>query len=362
MKKKWLALFTTFCSFTAVAGLSACSTDSKLFSAIEIPNIPPIIVDSNWVDSSVSVETHTHTFDIAMRNDTHHWKECPCGERDTLVAHTFNIAKMNDTHHWKECPCGENDAFVAHTYVNNKCSCGAEENTTKGLAYALSTDKSYYIVGRGTATDINIIIPATYNNLPVKEIGTAAFDGCSSLISVTIPDSVTSIKERAFYNCSNLTSVALPDSVTNVGESAFYGCDNLIEKENGVFYVNKWVVGCDKSIIDVTLRANTKGIVDSAFYNCDSLTNITIPDSVKSIGNYAFRECSGLTSVTIPNSVIFIGGRAFYNCSSLTSVAFENTNGWKVNGANVSANNLANATTAAEYLKSTYSYYTWIRS
>jgi len=66
-------------------------------------------------------------------------------------------------------------------------------------------------------------------------------------------------------------------------------------------------------------------IGDYAFYECRSLTSVTIPNSVTSIGNYAFSGCSSLTSIIIPNSVTSIGGRAFYSCSGLTSVTIPNS-------------------------------------
>ena len=72
-----------------------------------------------------------------------------------------------------------------------------------------------------------------------------------------------------------------------------------------------WVIKFDG---DVTT------IGEDAFYWCDSLTSVTIPDSVTTIGDRAFSECYSLTSVTIPDSVTAIGGYAFYNCSSLTSI------------------------------------------
>ena len=99
---------------------------------------------------------------------------------------------------------------------------------------------------------------------------------CSSLTSVTIPDSVTTIEDHSFEVCSSLTSVTIPDSVTTIGWDAFEGCS--------------------------------------------SLTSVTIGDSVTTIGEMAFRYCSRLTSVTIPDSVTTIEEEAFANCESLTSV------------------------------------------
>jgi len=115
-----------------------------------------------------------------------------------------------------------------------------------------------------------VIIPSSLGGKSVTSIGDGAFDDCSELASVTIPDSVTIIGGYAFRNCSGLTSVTIPDSVTSIGWSAFEGCSGL--------------------------------------------TSVTIPDSVTSIGWSAFEGCSGLKSVTIPDSVTSIGFDAF-SCS-----------------------------------------------
>lgn len=154
----------------------------------------------------------------------------------------------------------------------------------------------------------------------VTYIGVMAFEGCRSLTNIEIPDGVTSIGEYAFYNCSNLTCIAIPCNVTSIGTGAFEGCNKIIQTENGVKYIDKWVINCDTSVTQVILRNDTKGIADSAFLSCNQLTSITIPNSVTAIGDYAFHNCSSLTSINIPDGVAAIGDYVFGGCTSLTSI------------------------------------------
>jgi hypothetical protein len=130
-------------------------------------------------------------------------------------------------------------------------------------------------------------------------IGEGAFDFCTSLVSVTIPASVTSIGDGAFELCTSLVSVTIPGSVTSIGDFAFEVCTSLVS---------------------VTIPASVTNIGDFAFCNCYSLTSVTIPASVTYIGQGAFQSCHSLTSVTIPASVTYIGSLVFYNCTALTSI------------------------------------------
>jgi len=152
------------------------------------------------------------------------------------------------------------------------------------------------------------VIPNTVtyssNSYTVTSIRSYAFNDCTSLTSVTIPNSVTSIGASAFYNCTSLTSVTIPNSVISIGDSAFYLCSGLTS---------------------VTIPNSVTSIGMSAFVQCASLTSVTIPNSVTSIGEYAFFYCTGLTSVTIPNSVTTIGRYAFGQCNKLTSVTIPNS-------------------------------------
>ena len=157
----------------------------------------------------------------------------------------------------------------------------------------------------------------------VTSIGYDAFHSCSSLTSVTIPNSVTSIGERAFIGCRSLTSITIPNSVTSIGDYAFRSCSSLtsVTIPNSVTSIGDDAFYNCISLTSVTIGNSVTSIGSSAFCDCYSLTSVTIGNSVTSIGDCAFRSCS-LTSITIPNSVTSIGGYAFSDCSSLTTPVY----------------------------------------
>ena len=148
-----------------------------------------------------------------------------------------------------------------------------------------------------------ITIPATVvnggNTYIVKIIGRNAFEDCSRLTSINIPNGVWTIRPSAFENSSGLTSITLPNSVTSIEARAFYNCSGLTS---------------------INIPSGLIVIEADAFSRCSGLTSITLPNSVKTIGACAFCDCSGLTSINIPNSVTTIEPKAFYNCSGLTSI------------------------------------------
>jgi len=172
------------------------------------------------------------------------------------------------------------------------------------LTYSYISATDSYSVISNSCTAGAVVIPSTHDDgsngsKAVTSIGVAAFQSCTSLTSVTIPDSVTIIGSQAFSGCTSLTSIIIPNSVTSIGSSAFSGCFGLTS---------------------ITIGTSVTSIGGSAFADCTALTSITIPNSVTSIGTSAFSGCIGLTSIAIPSSVTSIGASAFSDCLNLTSI------------------------------------------
>lgn len=99
---------------------------------------------------------------------------------------------------------------------------------SRGLAYSVNSDHtSCTVTGMGSCEDTEIIIPTVIDGYDVTEIGSGAFQDCTSLTSVTIPDSVTRIGENAFRDCTSLSIVTIGNKETVIGLKAFLGCSSL---------------------------------------------------------------------------------------------------------------------------------------
>ena len=238
--------------------------------------------------------------------------------------HTYGSTQYESAHPhrgYRVCECGDK-TYTGETTTRDDCSeCGGE------VKYAVEGGYLTFDKKTGTVTDCDpsvtkANIPHTIKGVTVTCIGGYAFNGCTSLTSVTIPNSVTSIVGYAFNGCTSLTSVTIPDSVTSIGEFAFHNCKSLtsVTIPSSVTSIDEYAFCYCGSLTSVTIPDSVTSIGYGAFINCKSLTSVTIPNSVTSIDKYAFSECTSLTSVTIPNSVTSIGRGAFSNCAALTGI------------------------------------------
>ena len=183
------------------------------------------------------------------------------------------------------------------------------------FTYTVSNDQAT-ITGLSTDYAGDLVIPTSLGGYPVIAIGEDAFGWCDSLVSVKIPEGVTSIGEGAFAYCSSLLSVTIPESVTTIDNHAFYWCNSLtsVTIPSGLTLIDDSVfAGCGLS--SVKIPAGVTSIGQWAFDKC-ALSSVEIPEGVTSIGYGAFRG-TALTAVTIPASVTSIGATAFSECYSL---------------------------------------------
>ena len=253
-----------------------------------------------------------------------------CGGTSTSVNIPSSV-----THTWKHysssCNCYITDSVRTYSVT----SIEQEAFRDCSSLTSVTIPNSVTSIGGGAFRDCSSLTSVTIGN-SVTSIGGGAFEDCSSLTSVDIPNSVTSIERGAFEDCSSLASVTIGNSVTSIEDEAFYGCSSLTTLNynaincNG-FYYNYYYYGGyglqfeNCPITTINIGNSVQRIPDFFAYELDSLTSVTIPNSVTSIGEWAFAYCHSLTSVTIPNSVTSIGEGAFCECYYLTSVTIPNS-------------------------------------
>ena len=178
---------------------------------------------------------------------------------------------------------------------------------------------------------------ATYT---VTGIGESAFNYCTALTSVILPEGVTTIGARAFENCSSLVSISIPSTLNRIMSSAFSGCTSLakvivadIAAWCGIIYDSSMYNGFplyyakhlysdeDSEITEVVIPMGVKRIEPLAFRDAKYITSVTIPNSVTYIGREAFRGMHRLTSINIPNGIESLEPYVFQDCEALPSIS-----------------------------------------
>lgn len=229
------------------------------------------------------------------------------------------------------------------------------ESTLNKLSFTLSSSK-YAVSAINSDIEGVVVIPEVYNGLPVTNLGNYAFDGCSGITKIIIPEGIVSIGCAAFRNCSALTSLNIPKSCTSLWESnLIWGCEKLTSvtvTEGNTVYSSGDGNNCIINIADKAVVAGCKtstipsdGSVTSlafrAFVGC-LFEEITIPSCINTIDDQAFAFCTNLKEITIPKNVTTIGDYPFYGSSKLSKITVESGNSTYTSGtSNISLVNIS---------------------
>ena len=199
------------------------------------------------------------------------------------------------------------------------------ENHTACVTYPNYINGIYYY-GYDKPTG-DLIIPETFTNgnvtWTIVSIGDHAFDYCTGLTSIEIPNTVTTIGEQAFYHCENATDIKLSESLTTVGYFAFGYCT----KWTGTLNIPASMVSVGRCAFDVCtnlsgLSLPNKNVEYSylCFANCGFEGQLVFPDSLTTIVHEMFTSCEKITDVVFPNTLTSIENSAFAYCTSLTAI------------------------------------------
>ena len=167
---------------------------------------------------------------------------------------------------------------------------------------------------------VSVIIPNT-----VTSIGQSAFRECENLSSVVMPNSITNIGNAAFWGCSNLTSFTIPNSVTHIGAAIFGDCTNLTTLDYNARNCNGVSVGTNhpfsySSISTINIGDDVEKIPENFLYDMDSITTINFSNNITHIGKKAFAYYDGFTTLNLLDSITHIGEEAFLECDNLSSI------------------------------------------
>ena len=236
------------------------------------------------------------------------------------------------------------------------------DRLSSGLEYKIIGD--HVEITGYTGNSPLVVIPDRIAGFPVTSIGTEAFFCCDLLTDIELPDSLTSIGSRAFYNCSSLTEIELPESITTIGDGAFFSCIKLTEFiiPEGVVSIGEQAFYKCVGLTGIDIPASVVTVGSEAFSLCSGLLDIRVdennrnyssddrgilfnkektlliaapggitdsyevPVGVTAIGKYAFFFCNSLLGITIPDSVVIIDDSAIYGCGSLTEIRVDENN------------------------------------
>lgn len=368
----------------------ACATGNALSS--------PDATNGQPADNTTHQPAHAHAAADQWTSDEQaHWNTCECGEVMNRIEHhwsewqtTQESGCLTEGSSQRSCSdCGYIQmqplpAIGSHRFIDGICEACGENEPSEGFAFELNTDGGYTVVGIGSCTDTELIIPSEYLGKPVTAIGERAFAFCDNLTAVTLGSNIASIEASAFFGCTRLTAftaeagllsigahafeacvslgeVDLPDGLVSIDWGAFYSCISLkeisiprsvahiayfvfancdalkvitVESGNEIYHSNGnclietaskvLIAGCGASVIPTDGSVTAIGAY--AFYDCDGLIVLELPDGITSISERAYYACPNLTAITLPASIELIEDAAFESCSDLRTIIVDSDN------------------------------------
>ena len=250
--------------------------------------------------------------------------------------------------YYKSCACGEagTETFstlpLEHLYVNRKClRCPSVLATSRGLIYKNVDENTCLVFSLGTCTDNDIVIPAENDGKAVIGIDNEVFKGYDNLESITIPNTMFSIGKHAFSGCANLKTIIFAEDskIITINEGAFENCSKLedLSLPNSLEEIKNSAFSNCTSIDEITIPNSTISIGKDAFTHCFNLKNLTLSNSLENIGDNAFAYCD-LETVTLPSTLKTFGVGIFANCTRLASIELSNNENFKVIDGNLYTN------------------------
>ena len=307
--------------------------------------------------------------------------------------HTYEW-ECNAQTHQKVYTCGCDTPDIAELHIDadenficDICKYEMTKPTSQGLEFIKNNDGTNYAVKSiGTCTDKDIVIPNTYEGLPVVGVFSEAFMGNTTITSVIIPDNVIliynsafmectalekvelgnglkGIWEGAFGNCTNLKEITLPDGLEYIYSQAFNGCSSLKEIviPDSLTRIETWSFANCTSLQSISFSDNMTVIEESVCYACTSLTSIDFGKGVTHVRPDAFYGCISLERLYIPKNIVALT-RSFSACGALNYVEFEITSGWKwAHSGGFNSKDVTNPETNAYNMKWTWDGSSWSR-
>lgn len=281
-------------------------------------------------------------------------------EQISMLGHLYEDDIVNPTcleqgytkHTCSRCNDTYKDTFIEvkpHDYLNEVCSvCGM--SSLENISFRLDeVTNTYTLIDIQNTTGVkHLIIPSTFNDLPVTVISDSVFEKLNELKTITIPSTITTIKSNAFVNCNALEDVYFDGTIDDWCKITFIDrrsnplsfAQNLYVKNSDEYQlVNQLIISENlenissnafygyKGLQQISYQENSKltTINDMAFSECTNLTIVKLPQSLKTIGKYAFSKCTKLNDITLIEGLETINDFAFLECTTLENIDLVNS-------------------------------------